>query len=331
MVSVLVLVITLPLLLVGYLFYARQRNERLLSHIPTPGGGHPIFGYAKEMRTGKTGKWTGELIKKYGRVVRYRFLWYDYIMISDPEMVKQVLLTKEHHFTKQFFLYEMVASIFGKEGLVTITDVDHHKFTRKLVAQAFTYSNLKLYFPIFTGLGQKLLSRWDKCASSDTRVEVSEDLSLCTMDIIGRAAFGIDFNALSSSSSSSSPSTTSSSITTTTTSKEHDGLRADMENAFMNLGEGGMDFIPILGNYTKSGRMRAQARARVADHLKSIIINKQTHPDDHANKDLLDILIDAKDENGASLDMTALADQCVTFLIAGHETTSGTLTWLSSY
>jgi cytochrome P450/NADPH-cytochrome P450 reductase len=45
------------------------------------------------------------------------------------------------------------------------------------------------------------------------------------------------------------------------------------------------------------------------------------------NKDLLDFMLTARDENNLGLSDENIRDQVITFLIAGHETTSNTLAW----
>lgn len=62
--------------------------------------------------------------------------------------------------------------------------------------------------------------------------------------------------------------------------------------------------------------------------VDEVIAERKKHP--HAsedNKDLLDFMLTARDESNLGLSDENIRDQVITFLIAGHETTSNLLAW----
>ena len=60
--------------------------------------------------------------------------------------------------------------------------------------------------------------------------------------------------------------------------------------------------------------------------VDDVIKHRRAHPSDAS--DLLNLMLEAKDpETGEKLDDTNIRYQILTFLIAGHETTSGLLTF----
>eukprot|EP01113_Clastostelium_recurvatum_P036412 TRINITY_DN5184_c1_g1_i3.p1 TRINITY_DN5184_c1_g1~~TRINITY_DN5184_c1_g1_i3.p1 ORF type:complete len:516 (-),score=139.53 TRINITY_DN5184_c1_g1_i3:122-1669(-) len=307
MVSILFILVSFLVLAVSYVWIWRSNNEARFTHVKGSSMGAPM---------GPPEPDYNKLADQYGEVFKTRFLVWNSITCGEPEMVRYVL-TNEHIFTKDFMGYKLFADMFGPEGLVTIRDVDHHKYVRNIVAQAFTYSNLKLYFPIFVEMGKRLVINWSAHSTTSAKggdkepVDVIHDLEMCTLDIIGRAAFGVDLNA---------------SGTNKVTSKGATHLRNLLSDSCMGLGESATDYLPYARKVTARGKKRAQAKKDLDEELVRLINRKKEG--DNEKLDLLDILISAKDESGGELPMGTLSDQCVTFLVAGHETSSSALAWL---
>src|SRR4051794_2514178 len=70
-----------------------------------------------------------------------------------------------------------------------------------------------------------------------------------------------------------------------------------------------------------------RAVRRMDDVLYAEIRDRQAATDLDERDDILSLLIQARDEDGAPLDTEELRDQLVTLLLAGHETTATALAW----
>ena len=70
-----------------------------------------------------------------------------------------------------------------------------------------------------------------------------------------------------------------------------------------------------------------RAVRRMDDVLYAEIRDRQAATDLDARDDILSMLVQARDEEGAPLDEDELRDQLVTLLLAGHETTATALAW----
>ena len=70
-----------------------------------------------------------------------------------------------------------------------------------------------------------------------------------------------------------------------------------------------------------------RAVRRMDDVLLQEIRERQVAPDLDERDDILSMLVQARDEDGAPLDEDELRDQLVTLLLAGHETTATALAW----
>lgn len=75
-------------------------------------------------------------------------------------------------------------------------------------------------------------------------------------------------------------------------------------------------------------RKRAQQKAtQLRELVRGIIRDRQQHPGEY--NDLLDMLLSARyEDTGAPMDEQQIIDEVLILLIAGHETTANTLTWL---
>jgi cytochrome P450 len=77
---------------------------------------------------------------------------------------------------------------------------------------------------------------------------------------------------------------------------------------------------------TPWGRIRdliEQTDALLFEHVRA----RRDLPDSERPRDLLDMLLDARDEDGAPMSDQELRDQLMTLLLAGHETTATSLAW----
>src|SRR3954447_23105908 len=71
-----------------------------------------------------------------------------------------------------------------------------------------------------------------------------------------------------------------------------------------------------------------RAVRRMDDVLRAEIADRQAAGDLDERDDILSLLVQARDEDGAPLDADELRDQLVTLLLAGHETTAIALAWV---
>ena len=76
----------------------------------------------------------------------------------------------------------------------------------------------------------------------------------------------------------------------------------------------------------RSGQRKGKAAVRLFDSvIFSVIEQRQKSNDRH--DDLLEMLIEFRDEQGEEMDFTLLRDEVASIYLAGHETTAMTMTW----
>ncbi len=70
------------------------------------------------------------------------------VIVCDPELARQILMNPST-FSKDHRVGKKVSNLFGN-GLLIEPNIEAHRRMRNIASEAFTYANLKLYFPIFT-------------------------------------------------------------------------------------------------------------------------------------------------------------------------------------
>ncbi len=98
---------------------------------------------------------------------------------------------------------------------------------------------------------------------------------------------------------------------------------ARVSRLFSTLTNGFFSIFPSRLPWTKFGRAIA-ARNQLLEHIAKVVEERRQNP----TKDVLSLLIQARDEEGNSLSEKELIDQAMLMLFAGHETTTSMLTWL---
>lgn len=101
-----------------------------------------------------------------------------------------------YRYEKESVMRKSLASLLG-EGLVTAVG-EEHKLQRKLLQPVFKLRNVKSQYLLFWSKTRELVTALQDSAGrdSDGKVEITGLVNRATLDIIGRAGFGLDFDCL---------------------------------------------------------------------------------------------------------------------------------------
>lgn len=262
-------------------------------------------------------KWISE-IPNDGLIYFRGFFHQDRLLVTDLKILGELLVTRSYDFEKPKPLRDFLRFILG-DGLI-IVEGDVHKFQRKNIMPAFTFRAIKDLYPIFwekssqltLGVNQQLKDGTPKkSASGEPIVEVNHWANQVTMDIIGMAAMGRDFQSLKNG---------------------EDPLIVNYEELLEPTKEKNVYFLL---NILLSPPVVAKIPWKLNDRAKVIqenIVNislqlvrekkEKLKKGDDGSKDLLSLLIRTNNFSDHQL-----VDQMLTFLAAGHETTSSAFTW----
>jgi cytochrome P450 len=273
------------------------------SAIPGPGGGEaarilagmlgdPLAGYLR-------------LTARYGDVVRVPFAprrWW--FLLSRPEHAEHVLAVNQDNYVKAF-TYRPLRALVG-DGLLT-SEGETWRRHRRLVQPVFSRREVTGFGPPMTAAARRLAARWAGLAEGEL-VDVAREMSALTLEIVGRALFGADLTGEAAQLGRAMSA----------------GQRAVVLTTFLPLGWG-----PASTRMVKAATRRFGGTAEGVEGLarRLIAARRARGAPGGAPGDLLDVLLQARDEDGMALTDGEICDEVATFMLAGHETTANTLAW----
>ncbi|GAB2724374.1 bifunctional cytochrome P450/NADPH--P450 reductase [Kitasatospora kifunensis] len=255
-----------------------------------------------------------ELSRLHGPAFLRRLRGSDLLMVRDVDLVTE--LADEQRFTKTVGPSLEYVREFTGDGLFTAyNDEPNWAKAHDILMPAFALGSMRTYHPVMLQVARRVIDSWDARAATGERVDVAGDMTRMTLDTIGLAGFGFDFRSFDGE-------------------QPHPFVESMVRCLEWAMTAPTRD--PELDHSASDRAMRADA-----DYLASVVdevIAARTaeraagQPVDaaadapSAPRDLLDLMLEAKHPaDGTGLDLANVRNQVITFLIAGHETTSGTL------
>ncbi|MBN3522619.1 bifunctional cytochrome P450/NADPH--P450 reductase [Paenibacillus apiarius] len=246
-----------------------------------------------------------KLAEEYGTIFRMDLPGRSEIFISGHELVEDAC--DESRFDKKVWAPLQKVRAFTKDGLFTAeTEEPNWQKAHHILLPSFSQTAMRGYHEMMVDLAVQLIQKWGRL-NPDESVNVPEDMTRLTLDTIGLCGFNYRFNSFYRE--QQHPFITSM-------------VRA-LDEAMSQLQRLGIqDKLMVI---TKRQFMHdMQAMFSLVDR---IIAERKAHGDQGGN-DLLAHMLNGKDpETGEALDDENIRYQIITFLIAGHETTSGLLSF----
>ncbi|KAL1652241.1 hypothetical protein SLS58_000368 [Diplodia intermedia] len=283
-------------------------------HLPGPVPRYPIIANGPAVMFRPPGSEILNWVKTIPNdgLIRFRgFFNVDRIVPTHPRTIADVLVHNSYDFVKPTPLRSFLRRILG-DGLI-IVEGDEHRFQRKNIMPSFSFRHIKELYPVFWTKAVALTDAVAAEVQDDPVVEINHWSTKVTLDIIGLAALGRDFNALKNS---------------------DDPLVATYEEvleptrekaAFFTLHLLGLERIVKVLPWRINEVMR-DTTARLKQICRQLLIDKKAAAKAEGEEQPKDILSVMMRSNLFGDDM--LIDQLLTFLAAGHETTSSAFTWV---
>lgn len=243
------------------------------------------------------------------------------VLLTNPKTLAEVLSTKNYEFIKPPHFRTALGRILGVG--ILLAEGDEHKTQRKNLMPAFAYRHIKDLYPLFWNKSVEMIegiSTTIRKPSEDGEkacnvIEAGDWSSRATLDIIGLAGMGQDFGALKDPNNKLSQ-------TYRSVFNPPPGARA-LQIAGMFLPFWFLKALPIKRN----GEMEAASGIIKQTCRDSISAKKVTMgKGENREVDILSVAL----ESGGFTDEN-LVSQMMTFLAAGHETTSSSFTWTLYY
>ena len=129
-----------------------------------------------------------EYCLEYGPVTLLWFFHKPVVIVSDPELVKKVLITC--NLPKDPWLRSLFSAPFGERllGGGLVTEVNHDVWQRKRTAMnpAFHRKYLKELITQFNSCCDAFLDRLSSLADGETEIKMADEFNRVTLDVIGK-------------------------------------------------------------------------------------------------------------------------------------------------
>lgn len=262
--------------------------------------GAPLIGVLTQVRREPLG-FLLKTARTYGDVAKYRLGPLNSHLISSPEGVRHVLQENVKNYTKDHFSYSMVRWIAGN-GLLT-SQGSFWLRQRRLAQPAFHRQRIAAMGANMVAAAQEQIGGWEDAATSGKPLDIGNEMMRLTLRIVSDALFGTRVSQAE------------------TVDWAFSELSAQIVGRFRTFNV----IPPVLPtNYDRSFRKARTALDRV---VYEIIAERRKSSEDRG--DLLSMLMLTRDEDtGETMDDRQLHDEVLTMLLAGHETTATTLSWV---
>ncbi|XP_059178255.1 cytochrome P450 3A6-like [Physella acuta] len=179
------------LAIVGLLLHLRRHFSQF-TKIGIPGP-HPnmFLGNLLELRAKGQFQAVKDWTEEYGRVFGYFEGYTPVMVVSDPEVLRHVLLKDAANFMKRKPFPLAPRKSLG----LFLEDGPQWKRSRSLLTPAFSTGKLKKMTPIMTESADILVERLTDKAKEQKSMDIYSVFQSLTLDVIGRCAFGLQTKA----------------------------------------------------------------------------------------------------------------------------------------
>jgi enediyne biosynthesis protein E7 len=210
-------------------------------------------------------------------------------VFNHPDDVRRILITNHRNYAKGVG-FDRIKILLGN-GII-VSEGEFWKRQRRMMQPTFHRRILAQFDRMIATANDRLLAAWqDKCARGEP-VNVTEDMSTMTLEIVLGAIFGDDLAAMA---------------------------REAGDNPFAVLTDEPARDLRFAYRFRKLAAMIGQC---VAQRRTAGSASAGDHPD------YVSLLLNARDkETGEGMTDKEIVDEITTLIIAGHETTASALNW----
>ena len=248
-----------------------------------------------------------KLAQEYGPIYRLTMRGRVIVIVSSQELVNE--LSDEKRFDKNIRGALRLVRRFSGDGLFTAkTQEPNWSKAHNILLPNFSHKAMQSYHLMMLDIAEQLMLKWER-HNADEEIDVTRDMTSLTVDTIGICGFNYRFNSFYHDT-------------------EHPFVRA-MAGALGSTMDELRD-VPMENLVRKNRERQLQDDIRTMNEtVDRIIKDRRASGEDLSTKtDLLSYMLSGVDKkSGEKLDDLNIRYQVITFLIAGHETTSGLLSF----
>jgi len=172
-------------------------------------------------------------------------------------------------------------------GLI-VSDGETWRRSRRMIQPAFSRQNIHRLIEVMVTCTEGVSARWQRAAVGGQSIDVTQDMSEFSLELILRCIFGEEYE---------------------------NGILVGDRNPFEFLSK------------DSARDLRVVMQVRETRKLILDIVEKRRAYSGEPSFDLLSMYLAAVDKNGKKFTDNELLDELVTLIVAGYETSAGTLNW----
>jgi cytochrome P450 len=209
---------------------------------------------------------------------------YNYV-IHHPEDVKRVMLSNHRNYTKGEGM-DRVKILLGN-GIMT-SEGEFWRRQRRMMQPSFHRRVIDRFSELLDAVNEKFAGRWAASARRGEPINLTDDVSELTLEIVLKSLFG-----------------------------------TDLERLETQLGANPFEVVAKETNRDLKFAFRFRSLTKLVAEL---IARRRREPAEHF--DFLAMFMDARDrETDQAMSDKEMIDEVLTLIVAGHETTAAALTW----
>lgn len=288
---------------------ARRQGWSCPELVPHPRRRIPLFGDIVGVSVATPIQDSMRFAAELGPIFRRKVFDTEIVLVSGADLVEE--LVDESRFAKHVGLGVANLRMMARDGLFTAYNEEPNwQRAHDILAPGFTKEAMRRYHPTMLAMAQRLVAAWK--TSPDTPVRVTDDVTKLTLETIARTGFGYDFGSFDRT-------------------ERHPFVTA-MVNT-LSYAEQQNAIPPGVGPVLyRRARRRNAANIRYLGEVVDTVVRARQDSADTSTEDLLGLMLNtAQPGTGHKLSTANIRDQVITFLVAGHETTSGLLSFALYY
>lgn len=236
-----------------------------------------------------------------GPIFERKILQHRLLVVSGSELVAE--LNDEKRFAKFLALPHRKLRALGGDGLFTAFNSEPNwGAAHRILMPGFSREAMRRYHRVMTVVAGELVEHWQ--ARVGTEVDVTVDLNKLTLENMARAGFGYSFDSFG---------------------RDDDAFVDAIVSILGHVNRTSND-MPLTRFFRRGESKRNDENIAYVHSVVDDVIDKRRQDDAARHDDLLDLMLHTPDpETGELLDRVNIRHQVLTFLVAGNETTAGTL------
>jgi cytochrome P450 len=287
-----------------------QPAIRKIRDLPGPSG-LPVLGNLLQVDSTRLHLTAEAWRRKYGDCFRFRIAAREFLVLANPEAIATVLRDRPDGFNRTP-RFEAAAKELGFGGVLSSNGAAWLR-QRPMVMAGFDPSHIKSYFPALVRVTERFARRWRRAAQARATIDLQADLMRYTVDVTAGLAFGADINTLES---------------------EEEVIQSHLDKLLPAL------FKRIMAPVQYWRWFKLPADRRLDRHLEALRKTVQgfiAAARERIERDaslrarptnLIEAMIAARDTPESGLSDTDVAENVLTMLLAGEDTTANTLAWM---